>query len=202
MRPRNSLAAMITAGALASITACGGPTNGTAAPSSPSDTAPASSANLAPKVDQPISNTAGVETDPCSAVSTATVESAASKVKNSRTNTSNLGNTCVWIFENSGGNVSAGVVTANKQGVNALYIQNSRGGLTTFKPQPPILGYPAVVYANGGETEGSCNLAVGIRDDVTYTVIAQLRHDSPVYSDSCGMATKIASAAITHLKGQ
>ncbi|WP_037364392.1 DUF3558 domain-containing protein [Amycolatopsis orientalis] len=202
MRSRNSLAALITAGTLASIAACGGPSHGTASPTSPSDTAPATSQNLAPKVDQPINNTSAVETDPCSAVSTATVESAASKVKNSRTNTSNLGNTCVWIFDNSGGNVSAGVVTANKQGINALYIQKSRGGLTTFKPQPPILGYPAVVYDNGGETEGSCNLAVGIRDDVTYTVIAQLRHDSPVYSDACGMATKIASAAITHLKGQ
>lgn len=202
MRPRNSVAALITAGALASATACGGSTGGTAAPASSSDSAPVSSQNPAPKVDQPINNTSGVENDPCSAVSTAAVESAASKIKETRTERSNLGNTCVWVFDNSGGNVSAGVVTANKQGLNALYIQKSRGGLTTFKPQPAIMGYPAVVYDNGGEAEGSCNLAVGIRDDVTYTVIAQLRHDSPVYSDSCGMATKIASAAITHLKGQ
>ncbi|MBN9746200.1 DUF3558 domain-containing protein [Amycolatopsis sp. A1MSW2902] len=202
MRPRNSVAALITAGALASATACGGSTGGTAAPAMSSDSVPASSQNMAPKVTQPIAKTSATETDPCSAVSVATVEGTASKVKETRTERSSLGNTCVWVFNNSGGNVSAGVVTANKQGVNALYIQNSRGGLTTFKPQPPILGYPAVVYANGGETEGSCNLAVGIRDDVTYTVIAQLRHDSPVYSDSCGMATKIASAAITHLKGQ
>ncbi|WIX80861.1 DUF3558 domain-containing protein [Amycolatopsis carbonis] len=189
---------MLIAAALTSAACSGGSTSGTPSPSpSANSTAPQS---LAPKITEPITDTSSIEADPCSAVPVTVVESAGGRVKKTAVDDSDLGKDCAWTFDGTG-NVSGGLVTANKDGLNGLYIQHARGALTTFKPQPSIQGYPAVVYDNGGEGLGACNLAVGIRDDVTYTVITQLRDGNPALQDPCSMATALASAAITHLKG-
>ncbi|MFE5502434.1 hypothetical protein ACFQ73_07725 [Amycolatopsis japonica] len=45
-----------------------------------------------------------------------------------------------------------------------------------------------------------CTLAVGLRDDLVYTVIPQLYADHPMVDDPCGMAIRVAAAAIKHLK--
>lgn len=74
------------------------------------------------------------------------------------------------------------------------------GTLTSFTPLPPIDGYPAVSYAQGGEGEGVCTLAIGVRDDLLYTVIARLDTGNPHRSDPCGVAAKIGSFGIEYLK--
>jgi hypothetical protein len=73
--------------------------------------------------------------------------------------------------------------------------------LTTFKPVAPIEGYPAVIYANGGEGNAVCTPAVGVRNDLVYTVSPQLRTGNPYLSDPCGIAAKMSAFAIQHLKG-
>jgi hypothetical protein len=55
-------------------------------------------------------------------------------------------------------NVNFGMVAGNKDGLSSLYYQGAHGGLTTFDPIAPIAGYPAVIYANGGEGAGTCTL--------------------------------------------
>jgi hypothetical protein len=111
-----------------------------------------------------------------------------------------LGKNCVWVFADGSGNVGAGMVTKNNDGLSGIYYQSTHGGLTTFKPVASIEGYPAVVYANGGEGDGVCTLAVGIRNDLVYTIIPRLRPQNPYLADPCGMATKIAQFAIQQLK--
>uniref|UniRef100_UPI003898F6B4 DUF3558 domain-containing protein n=1 Tax=Amycolatopsis rhabdoformis TaxID=1448059 RepID=UPI003898F6B4 len=177
--------------------ACTGSTAGSPSPAPSASSAP--SQYLAPKVTQPITDTSTVEADPCSAVAVTVVERAGGTVKTTAVDDSDLGKDCAWTFDGTG-NVSGGVVRGNSDGLNGLYIQHARGALTTFQPQPPIQGYPAVVYDNGGEGSGACNLAVGIRDDLTYTVITQLRSGNPALENPCSMATTIANAAISHLK--
>jgi len=154
----------------------------------------------APNVNNPIVNTAGVETDPCSALTSAQIESFGGKVDRSRIDDLSLGKNCVWVYDNQYGSIGAGLVTGNKDGLSGIYYQNSHGGLTTFKPVPAIEGYPAVQYANGGELDGECTLAVGIRNDLVYTVIPRLDTGNPRRSEACDIATKVAQLAIKHLK--
>ncbi|GAA1030588.1 MULTISPECIES: DUF3558 domain-containing protein [Amycolatopsis] len=205
MRPSKSLAALIAAAAVLSTSACNGSNAGSAtpAPNEQSSAAPSSNAGDggAPKVSQPITNTSGFEADPCSAIPAAAVESAGGKVDRTKVENSATDKTCAWVFA-TGGNVSGALVTGNTHGLDGVYIQHRNGAITYFKPQPAVQGYPAVVYDRGQPAPGRCNLAVGIRDDLTYTVVTQLRQESPSYSDPCTLATKLAAAAVSHMKGQ
>ncbi|MEU8412322.1 DUF3558 domain-containing protein [Amycolatopsis japonica] len=179
---------------------CGTQVTGTATTSAPPSARLPSDG--APAVPDPITATAAVEADPCSAIPTTEIEAIGGKVKGSRLDELSMGKACAWMFQEGASTMSGGLVTGNKDGLSSLYAQNARGGLTTFKPVAPINGYPAVLYANGGEGEGICTLAVGIRDDLVYTFIPLLSMRHPAYSDPCGMATKAAAAAIKNLKKQ
>jgi hypothetical protein len=201
MRPRTNLLTAMVCASLALVAACSSQT-----PGQPNATTPAASSSGLPKdgapaVASPITNRAAAESDPCSTISTSDVESIGGKVENNRVNDLALGKSCVWIFAESKGTVSAGMVIGNKDGLSGIYYQSTHGGLTTFKPLPAIDGYPAVIYANGGERPYTCTLAVGVRDDLVYTINSQLRTGNPFYNDACGLNTKIAQVAIQRLKG-
>jgi hypothetical protein len=200
MRRKATVITIATLGSIALLAGCSDqkpgnpvPTSAPSATGLPSDGAPA--------VTQPITNTSKVETDPCSAISAAEIEAIGGKVKRSGPEQLTMGNACNWVFQESPNTVSAGLTTGNKDGLSALYAQNATGGLTTFKPVAPIDGYPAVIYSNGGEGKGTCTLAVGIRNDLVYTVIPLLSSSHSSFSDPCGMATELASTAIKNLKG-
>lgn len=47
---------------------------------------------------------------------------------------------------------------------------------------------------------GACQLAVGLRDDVTYVLVAQLRRGNAYLEDPCGLTVKVAEFAVQHLK--
>ncbi|WP_037307303.1 DUF3558 domain-containing protein [Amycolatopsis orientalis] len=172
----------------------------TATPASPAPSSARLPTNGAPAVMNPILNTSQAETDPCSTVTTAQIEEIGGKVERSEQEQMTMGKACAWIFAKGANTVSAGLVAGNKPGLSSLYAQNATSGLTTFKPVEQVVGYPAVVYANGGEGPGTCTLAVGVRDDLVYTTIPRLGSDHPSYSDPCGLATKVAAAAIENLK--
>ncbi|MEU8412324.1 DUF3558 domain-containing protein [Amycolatopsis japonica] len=155
----------------------------------------------APAVAQPIKNTAGVETDPCSAVATAQIEQLGGKVKRTVVDDVSLGKNCGWIFEEGPSNVNAGLVVGNKEGLSSLYAKKAHGEFVNFKPIDSINGYPAVIYGTTEGHEGLCNLAVGIRDDLVYTIVPQLYTGNPMFADPCGLATKVAEAAIKNFKG-
>ncbi|MFC3448080.1 DUF3558 domain-containing protein [Amycolatopsis speibonae] len=178
---------------------CGVQTAGTATASPPSSARLPSDG--APAVTDPITDTAKAESDPCGAIPTSEVEALGGKVERSRTVDLSEGLNCSWLFAEAPSTLSAGLVVGNKKGLSALYAQKSTGGLTTFKPVDPIEGHPAVIYANGSEGRGTCTLAVGLRDDLVYTVIPHLSSGNPMLTDPCGMATKVAAAAIKNLKG-
>ncbi|MFD5090819.1 DUF3558 domain-containing protein [Amycolatopsis thailandensis] len=177
---------------------CGTQAAGTATTSAPSSARLPSDG--APAVATPIANTAVVEADPCSAIPSAEIEAIGGTVERSRTVDLSEGLNCSWLFSEAPSTLSAGLVVGNKKGLSALYAQKSTGGLTTFKPVDSIEGHPAVIYANGSEGRGTCTLAVGLRNDLVYTVIPHLSSGNPMLADPCGMATKVAAAAIKNLK--
>jgi hypothetical protein len=124
------------------------------------------------------------------------------QVRSNRVDVLAAGKLCTWVFANGAGTAAAGVDTLDKDGLSHLYaLKAQNSGVTTFKPQNPVLGYPAVVFANGGETPGTCQLAVGLSNETTYTVISRLSTGSPMLTDPCALSTKIAEFAIEHLKG-
>lgn len=201
MRPNSTTLIVLTVATAALLSGCGDKKPD----SSPSQPPASSSAGLpsdgAPAVSNPIENTAAVEKDPCSAVPTTDIEAIGGKVERSRTVDLSEGLNCSWLFVEAPSTLSAGLVVGNKKGLSALYAQKSTGGLTTFKPVDPIEGHPAVIYANGSEGRGTCTLAVGVRDDLVYTVIPHLSSGNPMLEDPCGMAAKVAAAAIKSFKG-
>lgn len=200
-RPTATLLSITIIAAAAVLSGCGSESPGQAAP--PTLTTPAARlpSNGAPVVPKPIEKTATVEKDPCGAVPIAAIKEIGGKVERSRTVDLSEGLSCSWLFLEAPSTVSAGLVVGNKDGLSALYAQNATGGLTTFRPVDPVSGHPAVIYANGSEGKGTCTLAVGIRDDLVYTVIPHLSSGNPMVSDPCGMAAKVAAAAIKNFKG-
>ncbi|UMP02982.1 DUF3558 domain-containing protein [Amycolatopsis sp. EV170708-02-1] len=181
---------------------CSDPKTGNATSAAP--TAPTSArlpSNGAPAVTNPILNTAQAESDPCSTVATAQIEELGGKVEKTEVDDGTFGKSCGWIFEAGPSSVTAGLLPGNKDGLSSLYAKHAQGGLSTFKPIDSIEGYPGVIYDNGGEGKGRCVLAVGVRDDLTYTVTPLLATGNPMLSDPCGLATKVAAAAIKKLKG-
>ncbi|MFI5607597.1 DUF3558 domain-containing protein [Amycolatopsis sp. NPDC051903] len=187
---------------VAALSGCsGGGTSGTATtPAPPSSTGGLPFAG-APNVGSPLTKTTAVESDPCSAITAAQIESLGGKVQSTQTENDPTGNNCVWTYSGEYGTITAGFTSANKEGLSSLYASSKDGSLTTFKPQPAVDGYPAVVYAQGGEGAGVCTLAVGVRNDLLYTINSRLDTANPRESDSCGLATDVAKFAVEHLKG-
>ncbi|HEV7978554.1 DUF3558 domain-containing protein [Amycolatopsis sp.] len=201
MRPRTILAAVLICAATAA--SCSNTTDGnaTVTPSAtPGGTSDALPKNGAPAVKDPLVNTTSVETDPCSALTNAQLETFGGKIDRNRVDELSLGKNCVWVYTAQFGTIAAGMTVGNKEGLSSLYYQSTHGGLTTFKPVSPVEGFPAVVYSNGGESPGVCTLAVGVRNDLTYTIITRLDTANPNRSDPCGTATKVAQLAIQQLK--
>ncbi|AGM10526.1 hypothetical protein AORI_7945 [Amycolatopsis keratiniphila] len=147
-------------------------------------------------------DTAAAEADPCSVVKSDQVQAfGGGPMDRSRVEHLSSGKVCTWVFANGLGTVSAGMNTGERDGLSHLYALNAQGsGLTTFKPSEPIDGYPSVVFANGGERSYACNLAVGVRNDLMYTIVATPGTGNPNRSDPCGMAAKLGRYAVQHLR--
>ncbi|WP_156096276.1 DUF3558 domain-containing protein [Amycolatopsis jejuensis] len=189
-------------------TACTSTTSGAPAPANSAGSAPSSGADQlphhgAPAVTTPLQTTA-IETDPCSAITNDQISQVNGKVKSNAVEQDPAGGKrCAWTFENwELGKISAGVDTIDKDGLSHLYALKAQGsGVTTFEPQSPILDYPAVVFANGGEDPSRCQLAVGLSNKTMYFVFATLRQESAYYNAPCDLTKKVAEFAIKHLKG-
>ncbi|WP_326567240.1 DUF3558 family protein [Amycolatopsis rhabdoformis] len=204
MRARRSSALTIACLAAAALTGCsGGTTTGT--PTTPSSAPSSAGGGLptdgAPTVQNPIQNTSAAETNPCSSASNSEVASLNVTVSNTRTEDMSPGQSCVWVLNDSAGVISGGLNVGNKLGLSSLYRQHSQGQLAVFTPLQPVDGYPAVAYNRITASQGTCQLAVGVRDDLTYTVIAQLRSGNPYLNNPCDLSSKLAGIAISHLKG-
>ncbi|WP_326567244.1 DUF3558 domain-containing protein [Amycolatopsis rhabdoformis] len=154
----------------------------------------------APKVTNPLTNTSGVEANPCTAVAVSDVEALGGKVSRTTVDDTTAGLACGWIFADGSGSINAGFATGAKDGLGGLYARNASGSLKAFEVQPPVRGYPAVVYDDGLSGSGACALAIGVRDDLAFIIDAQLRLGNRGMSDPCAMATELGGDVIAHLK--
>jgi hypothetical protein len=206
--PRSTLAAALVATALVLVAGCGDsgaagtPTTAPTPQSSPTQTDFGE-----PKVTDAL-DTSSIDTMPCDVATPEQIATLPGTVRDSFSeDTAAKSRSCAWLFDDESG-FSIGTVTAGtnmedgNNGLRTYYQAEAKGQLTVFKELPPVKGYPAVAYEQGGEREGKCSMAVGLRDDVVYTASARLTEDHPNYSDPCTVGATVAGFAIDYLKGQ
>ena len=199
-KPHTTTLALLAMATLAA--GCSG-TPGTAAPASP----PASSTGLrfgAPAVSAPL-DPAALEKTPCAAMTSAQVTSLGAPYKGEEPKPNDsLGPACSWAFDTkeAGSFVTGAVFTGDSShgGISGLYGRQQSGGLAKFQPFT-VNGYPGVIYDAASNTPpGSCPLAIGLRDDLTYTISVDLDGLKQPFADACEVGKKVAGFVITYLQ--
>ena len=196
---RNTFAsALLVAGTLM---AGGSGQSGTA---SPAPTRPTALRFGAPPVPAPLDPTP-LETDPCAAMTPAQVDSLGAPFKDAESKPADiLGPACSWSFATEDGRSSTtgAVFTGDPShgGISGLYGRQQMGGLTKFQPFAAN-GYPGVIYDAASNTPpGSCPLAVGLRNDLTYTISVDLDGLDHPFADACELGKKVAGFVIQYLQ--
>ena len=103
----------------------------------------------------------------------------------------------------SGPSSSMITVTYMTQGGGLKQDYAKRHEYPNFKELPPVNGYPAVAGATDDPTRpeesGSCDLDVGVSDDLTYLVqFSDL--NGPDKADPCGKAQQVAGEVVKTLQ--
>lgn len=154
----------------------------------------------APKVDNPI-DTAKFEADPCSVITTQQLSRASIPVEETKTRLDGVaGPQCTWYPPIRWGQFSGAFVTANTAGLSVEYAKNNGGTWEYFEPLV-VDGYPAVFSGQRDNRKGGdCGINVGVRDDLTYSLILQADKESLYAKNACAGAKKLATMAIQTLK--
>ncbi|GAB3380077.1 DUF3558 domain-containing protein [Amycolatopsis echigonensis] len=180
---------------LLAVTACSTP--GTPVPATPeSSSAPTSTSRSVPKVSNPLDATK-YEQNPCALLSQSQATEVINAVRN-RQSQGLVAPICSW-YDADNNRVGLGLLPG--QGGLAGAYTNSDSESGYFEAAPDVNGYPAVFAGTTDDRKrGGCQIAVGIKDDETFTSSVALRSASPLYNDPCSLAVKTAAAAITTIK--
>ncbi|MFI5592701.1 DUF3558 domain-containing protein [Amycolatopsis sp. NPDC051758] len=210
MRSKLITLAVSLAVSAALATACTSTTGGAASPA-PSDS-PSSGASSAdpevPKVAQALDAGKYVG-DPCGLVPKDLLTSlrytdAGESHPAGNTPLTEAGPSCAWKIKGEGIGAQVILGTGNREngtgGLAGQYAAYRDGRIVKFLERAPdVDGYPAIYFdAVDERSMGTCTLAVGIADDLSFSVQAQGYQGQ---DDSCGTATRMAAAVIKTLKG-
>lgn len=170
----------------------------------PDEPASSQSDVSAPKVAAPV-DTSGFEADPCKVVTPGQFASFGMGIQQAKIdNAPDVGPGCDWMIagNSAGGGFSGTFQTGNSDGISGIYKQGKSGELGFFEERPAIDGHPVVAYdRTDGRTSGSCGIAIGLRDDLAYTVGIQAGPKNPFRADPCAGGEKMARSALETLKG-
>ncbi|WP_245914707.1 DUF3558 domain-containing protein [Amycolatopsis sulphurea] len=179
-------------------TACsvvpGAPGTASSGGASPS---PSSAVPKVPQVSNPLDATK-YEQDPCTVLTQAQAGEVFGAVRNRKAG-GTVAPLCTWNDSNNSG-ISVGFLP--KQGGLATTYENGiNAGAGYFEAAPEVAGYPAAFSAvHDDRRSGGCQIAVGIRNDETFTVSALLRTSSSSYRDPCALVVKVAESAVATIK--
>jgi hypothetical protein len=112
------------------------------------------------------------------------------------------GPSCNWSSEIEG-NFGLGIDSGNKErglgGLTGLEVSRDQGRYKLWE-ETSVAGYPAVYYGvRDARSEGDCDLAIGIADDMSIGVTAHSFYDNP--QRACDVANEVAADVIQTLKG-
>ncbi|GAB2979350.1 DUF3558 domain-containing protein [Amycolatopsis acidiphila] len=191
-------AALVAAGVLSACSGGGGSAGSIPPATSASSAASSSSSGggLAPSVANPLPTDA-IVANPCSALSAAQVTQIGLTGSGDLSH-HDVGPTCEWKSATSSLNsVYIAPVTADKNGLSDVYA--TRQNDKYFEPTT-VSGYPAVYAGVSDRSDGDCSLWVGVTDQLTINVQAQIG-SGPNKSNPCPVAERVATAMVQHLQG-
>ncbi|WP_409466870.1 DUF3558 domain-containing protein [Amycolatopsis sp. GA6-003] len=180
---------------LLSLTACSS-TPGTSVAATPESASPTSATRSVPKVNNPL-NATKYEQNPCSLLSQAQATEVINAVRH-RQGQGLVAPLCTW-YDDRDNSVGLGLLPGQGGLAGAYANSDSKSGY--FEVAPDVNGYPAVFAGTTDDRKrGGCQIAVGIKDDETFTASVMLDKSFPGYDDPCALATKTAAAAVTTIK--
>jgi hypothetical protein len=150
-------------------------TSSSTAPSTSGSGDPAPSLPFAgaPKVANPIEAKRFVD-DPCLALTSEQVKQL--KVGPGKKDSSAFGMACQWPgLELSGSLIDLSFNTRTRDGLSAIYRSNAedKDKYAKFEPVPDVEGFPAVVAMPPNYPNGTCNMFVGLSDEVAFQLGVQ-----------------------------
>ncbi|MGQ0838644.1 DUF3558 domain-containing protein [Actinokineospora sp.] len=184
-------------GALATSQAGGGPGGPSTSVSSGGDRLPGG----APRVKKPL-DSAKFQAAPCSVLSQPQLASMSVGVPGKARLNGPVGPTCDWQDNITEIGLGGAFALPNTEGLDSLYSQDRDGQIGLFEPLPEIAGHPAVIFSGVDQREiGSCAVAVGLTDQLNYSVVVTLGSDHPTRSDPCPVARRAVELAMETMTG-
>lgn len=109
---------------------------------------------------------------------------------------------CSWPDEDL--NLSAGIQSGNTErsigGLSGLRLSYEQGRYELWE-ETSNSGYPAVYFGVADRrSEGSCQIAVGVSEDMTFTVSADVYSENP--EEACRVVDEVAADVIQNLRGK
>lgn len=206
--PGKIVMAIVALATVSALGACGEKESGTPSASAgdsggldtnaPTTGAESSVPGEAPRVTNPLDATSLVS-QPCDALSSQDREQLGFTEGSMRPMNVTDSMACSWNLTDENLNqVHLSVVTENPDGLDTVYRNQSQNAY--FEPTS-IAGYPGVYtgIVDSRDT-GSCDLWIGVNDQVTLFVMASLEHGD-ASTESCTTASEVGEAVIANLGG-
>jgi hypothetical protein len=195
---RRKLAMVLSAAVL--LTGCSNGVTGHASPSTSTPTsAPSSGSDPdVPKVAQPL-DTARYEQDACAALTKDQLTQLGITTA-PKPDPSNLGPGCDWnAFDEIGFTLDSRLLTSGSSLAN-IYGLQKQGEWSYFQPVADVSGYPGVLVDDDDPPKNTCQLLVGVRDDLLYSVQISVSPDASIYGNPCPTLQKVAEMAVSTMK--
>lgn len=167
-------------------------------PARSSTSAPESSlpANV-PQVTNPIEMTQ-YKKHPCRALTESQLQQLSVPVEGEPQLESVAGPECEWNAHDETGIVISGTTITAGSSLAGSYAKNKRGGYKNFKPIT-VAGYPGFLYWDG---KLNCSVAVGVRNDLLYSIVVGVDTDEIQPGKHCEIAEKAAELATKTMSGR
>ncbi|WP_103350646.1 DUF3558 domain-containing protein [Amycolatopsis sp. CA-128772] len=182
------------------LTGCSSGVTGHATPSTSTLTsvpAPGGDPDV-PKVVQPL-DTARYEQDPCAALTKDQLAQLRITIS-PEPDPSNLGPGCDWnAFDEVGFRLDSKLLTSGSNLAN-IYKLQKQGEWSYFKAIADVSGYPGVLVDDDNPPKNTCQLMVGLRDDLVYSVQISVSPDSQINGDPCPTLQKVGEMAVSTMK--
>jgi hypothetical protein len=180
---------------------CSNDVNGHASPSTNMTTStPVSGIDSSvPKVARPL-GTARFEKEPCTALKQEQLAQLGIATQPKPDLENRLGPGCEWnAFDEVGFTVVGRFLTVGSS-LSNIYKLQEQGEWPYFHPLSDVSGYPGVLLDTHERPKNTCQLVVGVRDDLIYSAQISVNSTAKAYGDPCPLLQKAAEMAVSTMK--
>ncbi|SDR16838.1 Protein of unknown function [Actinopolyspora saharensis] len=159
----------------------------------------------APEVQNPL-DTKAFQQKPCATLKPAQLRGLKMGDTKGESDDSTGGPSCTWTDRFAGPSDSTVQVTYMVNGAGLKHVYQQKDVFEYFRELSQIEGYPAVAGSSLApqtptpEEAGSCDVNVGVKNDLVVLTQITLGDDSPYQGDPCGRARDVATEVVKTLK--